>query len=153
MNKYYYVPVTSRHIKYDNKSLLDVTGTIDSELKDRELGRVEIRDGDKTRYSSSLEMKQVLSHYNSETSLLFKSKGMPERLILIQDENGVREMYTDSIVDASDNYLSCFEVPPSEVIKLVESEEYFDLAYNYFCMYAYRKNGNKKPHTKKQNNS
>ena len=27
MNKYYYVPVTSRHIKYDNLSLLDVVNS------------------------------------------------------------------------------------------------------------------------------
>ena len=32
MDKYYYVPVTSRHIKFDNLSLLDVTATIDSKL-------------------------------------------------------------------------------------------------------------------------
>ena len=62
MNKYYYVPVTSRHIKHDGISLLDVTGTIDFLLKDRELGRVEMLDGDKTSDSSSLEMKQALSH-------------------------------------------------------------------------------------------
>ena len=149
MNKYYYVPVTSRHIKYDDLSLLDVTGTIDFLLKDRELGRVEMLDGDKTSDSSSFEMKQALSHYNSETSLLFKSKGMPERLILIKDKNGVREMYTDSIVEASDNYLSCFEINASKVLELIDDDEYFNLALNYFGMYNYRKNGRNKANTKK----
>ena len=149
MNKYYYVPVTSRHIKYDDLSLLDVTGTIDFLLKDRELGRVEMLDGDKTSDSSSLEMKHALSHYNSETSLLFKSKGMPERLILIKDKNGVREMYTDSIVEASDNYLSCFEINASKVLELIDDDEYFNLALNYFGMYNYRKNGRNKANTKK----
>ena len=110
MNKYYYVPVTSRHIKYDGKSLLEVTGTIDSLLKDRELGRVEMRYGDKTGDSSSLEMKKVLSQYNSETSLLYKSKGIPERLILIEDQDGVREMYTDSSIEIIPNYLECFKL-------------------------------------------
>lgn len=149
MNKYYYVPVTSRYIKYDDLSLLDVTGTIDFLLKDRELGRVEMLDGDKTSDSSSFEMKQALSHYNSETSLLFKSKGMPERLILIKDKNGVREMYTDSIVEASDNYLSCFEINASKVLELIDDDEYFNLALNYFGMYNYRKNGRNKANTKK----
>lgn len=153
MNKYYYVPVTSRHIKYDGKSLLDVTGTIDSLLKDRELGRVEMRYGDKTGDSSSLEMKKVLSQYNSETSLLYKSKGMPERLILIKDQDGVREMYTDSSVEALPNYLECFEVSALDVISLIESGEYFDLAINYFGMYNYRKNNKAKTNIKKQNNS
>ena len=149
MNKYYYVPVTSRHIKYDDLSLLDVTGTIDFLLKDRELGRVEMLDGDKTSDSSSLEMKQALSHYNSETSLLFKSKGMPERLILIKDKNGVREMYTDSLIDANENYLACFEVSAFQVIDLIEDDKYFDLALNYFGMYNYRKNSRNKANTKK----
>lgn len=153
MNKYYYVPVTSRHIKHDGKALLDVTGTIDSLLKDRELGRVEMCYGDKTGDSSSLEMKKVLSQYNSETSLLYKSKGMPERLILIKDQDGIREMYTDNPVEALPNYLECFEISAFDVISLIESGEYLDLAINYFGMYNYRKNGNKKTNIKKQNNS
>lgn len=149
MNKYYYVPVTSRHIKYDNKSLLEVTGTIDSKLKDRELGRVEIQYGDKTLDSTSLEMKQVLSQYNSETSLLYKSSGIPERIILIKDEKGIREMYTDSIVEVDYNYLSCFEIRALDVISLIENDEYLNLAINYFGMYNYRKNGNKITNIKK----
>ena len=153
MNKYYYVPVTSRHIKYDGKSLLDVTGAIDSKLKDRELGRVEMRYGDKTLDSSSLEMKKVLSQYNSETSLLYKSKGIPERLILIEDQDGVREMYTDSSIEIIPNYLECFKISALDVISLIESGEYFDLAINYFGMYNYRKKDKAKTNIKKQNNS
>jgi hypothetical protein len=153
MNKYFYVPVTSRHIKYDGKSLLDVTGAIDSKLKDRELGRVEMRYGDKTLDSSSLEMKKVLSQYNSETSLLYKRNGMPERLILIKDQDGVREMYTDNSLEVIPNYLECFEISALDVISLIESGEYFDLAINYFGMYNYRKKDKAKTNIKKQNNS
>lgn len=153
MNKYYYVPVTSRHIKYDGHALLDVTGVIDSKLKDRELGRVEMSYGDKTGDSSSLEMKKVLSQYNSETSLLYKSIGMPERLILISDKDGVREMYTDTPLEALPNYLDCYQINAIDVVNLIESEEYFDLAINYFGMYNYRKKRNNKTNTKKQNNS
>ena len=153
MNKYYYVPVTSRQISYDGKSLLDVTGTIDLLLKDRELGRVEMCYGDKTEDSSSLEMKQVLSQYNSETSLLYKHNGMPERLILIKDQDGVREMYTDNSLEVIPNYLECFEISALDVISLIESGEYFDLAINYFGMYNYRKKDKAKNNIKKQNNS
>lgn len=149
MNKYYYVPVTSRHIMHDGKSLLDVTGTIDSILKDRELGRVEMCYGDKTLDSSSLEMKQVLSQYNSETSSIYKGKGMPEHLILIKDNNGVRELYTENSVEATDNYLECFKVSVFDVVALIESDEYFDLAINYFGMYNYRKKQKNKTNTKK----
>lgn len=148
MNKYYYVPVTSRQISYDGKSLLDVTGTIDLLLKDRELGRVEMCYGDKTEDSSSLEMKQVLSQYNSETSLMYKKSGIPERLILIKDKNGLREMYTDSLIDANENYLACFEVSALQVNDLIEDETYFDLALNYFGLYNLRKNRNNKTNIK-----
>ncbi len=153
MNKYFYVPVTSRHIKYDGKCLLDVTGTIDFLLKDRELGRAEMCYGAKTVDSSSLEMKQVLSQYNAETSLLYKSMGIAERLILVKDENGLRELFTDSLIEAMDSYLDCFKVSPLEVSKLIDDDEYFNLVFNYFSMYEYRKNGRKKANTKKQNNS
>ena len=145
MNKYYYVPVTSRQISYDGKSLLDVTGTIDLLLKDRELGRVEMCYGD----SSSLEMKQVLSQYNSETSLMYKNSGIPEHLILIKDKKGLREMYTDSLIDAKENYLACFEVSVFQVIDLIEDDKYFDLALNYFGLYNLRKNSNNKTNIKK----
>ena len=138
MNKYYYVPVTSRHIKYDNLSLLDVTGTIDALLKDRELGRVEMLYKDKTD-SSSLEMKQVLSHYNSETSLLYKSMGVLERLVLVKNEDGLKELATEHNIVATDNYLSCFEVSACDVVKIFEDSDYFNEAYNYFCLYKYRK--------------
>ena len=148
MNKYYYVPVTSRQISYDGKSLLDVTGTIDLLLKDRELGRVEMCYGDKTEDSSSLEMKQVLSQYNSETSLMYKNSGIPEHLILIKDKNGLREMYTDSLIDANENYLACFEVSALQVNDLIEDETYFDLALNYFGLYNLRKNRNNKTNIK-----
>lgn len=149
MNKYYYVPVTSRQISYDGKSLLDVTGTIDLLLKDRELGRVEMCYGDKTEDSSSLEMKQVLSQYNSETSLMYKNSGIPEHLILIKDKKGLREMYTDSLIDANENYLACFEVSVFQVIDLIEDDKYFDLALNYFGLYNLRKNSNNKTNIKK----
>ena len=149
MNKYFYVPVTSRHITYDDKSLLDITGSIDFLLKDRELGRVEILYGDKTVDSSSPEKKQVLSQYNSETSLLYKRSGIPERLILLKDKDGLREMYTDTKLEAGDNYLSCFEVSALDVISLIEDGQYFDLAINYFGMYNYRKNGKAKTNIKK----
>lgn len=149
MNKYYYVPVTSRQISYDGKSLLDVTGTIDLLLKDRELGRVEMCYGDKTEDSSSLEMKQVLSQYNSETSLMYKKSGIPEHLILIKDKKGLREMYTDSLIDANENYLACFEVSVFQVIDLIEDDKYFDLALNYFGLYNLRKNSNNKTNIKK----
>ena len=148
MNKYYYVPVTSRQISYDGKSLLDVTGTIDLLLKDRELGRVEMCYGDKTEDSSSLEMKQVLSQYNSETSLMYKNSGIPEHLILIKDKKGLREMYTDSLIDANENYLACFEVSALQVNDLIEDETYFDLALNYFGLYNLRKNRNNKTNIK-----
>ena len=138
MNKYYYVPVTSRHIKYDNMSLLEVTGTIDALLKDRELGRVEMFYKDKTD-SSSLEMKHVLSHYNSETSLLYKSIGIAERLVLIKNEDGLKELATEHNIVATDNYLSCFEVSACDVVKIFEDNDYFNEAYNYFCLYKYRK--------------
>ena len=148
MNKYYYVPVTSRHIKYDNLSLLDVTGTIDALLKDRELGRVEMLYKDKTD-SSSLEMKQVLSHYNSETSLLYKSMGVLERLVLVKNEDGLKELATEHNIVATDNYLSCFEVSACDVVKIFEDSDYFNEAYNYFCLYKYRKEKNAKDYTKK----
>ena len=148
MNKYYYVPVTSRHIKYDNLSLLDVTGTIDALLKDRELGRVEMLYKDKTD-SSSLEMKQVLSHYNSETSLLYKSMGVLERLVLVKNEDGLKELATEHNIVATDNYLSCFEVRECDVVKIFEDSDYFNEAYNYFCLYKYRKEKNAKDYTKK----
>jgi hypothetical protein len=142
MNKYFYVPVTSRHIKYDGKSLLDVTGAIDSKLKDRELGRVELIDKDNTSDSSSLEISQGLSQYNLETSLLFKNSGIPERLLLIKDEKGIREIFTEVelSLEVKSNYLSCFEISPLSVSKIIDDESYFNLAINYFAMYNYRKN-------------
>ena len=147
MNKYYYVPVTSRHIMFDNKSLLDVTGVINPLLRNRELGRVEIMNRDKTD-SSSLEMKKVLAHYNSETSLIYKNSGIPERLILVQNCNGLKELLTQNDVSVMENYLHCFEIDACEVDYILESTDYFNESYNYFCLYKFR-NKNVKSNIKK----
>ena len=138
MDNYYYVPVTSRHIKFDNLSLLEVTATIDSNLKKRELGRVGIIDKDDS-YFLPADKKQILSQYNAETSLCYKSNGIPKKLILIKNERGLRELLTGNKLEVIDNYLHCFEVEVSVADYILESTNYYSESYNYFFLYNYRK--------------
>ena len=136
MNKYYYVPVTSRHIKYDDKSLLDVTGVIDPLLKERELERVKMIDNVNREFD--------MSRYNFFTSSLYKGSGIPERLILVQSSDGLKELLTLNDVTVIDNYLHCFEVSACEVDYILENSDYFNESSNYFYLYNYRKSKSEK---------
>ena len=148
MSKYYYVPVTSRHIKFDNLSLLDVTATIDSNLKKRELDRVDILEKDDS-YFLPADKKQILSQYNAETSLCYKSNCIPKKLILIKNERGLRELLTGNKLEVIDNYLHCFEIDVTVSDYILESTNYFSESYNYFFLYNYRKAKSDKTKIKK----
>lgn len=139
MNKYFYVPVVARGIFYDEKNLLTVTGIVDETLENRELSRIEMLYGDKLKDLSTEQKEEVLSHYNSETSLMYKERQFPDKLILVSNENGLKELATErDFYCPNDSYLSCFEVTGESLVDVFMEVDYALLAETYFHVYDHK---------------
>ena len=69
MSKYYLVPVTTRGIKVNGKSLYEVLGMLDTELYVREKTRIELTYERKEGYM--LQKSGYIQGYNEYTSILY----------------------------------------------------------------------------------
>lgn len=131
-NKYFNVPVTSRAIRSRGVSLYNMLKVVDEELYNREIARTEIT------YDKASPSDKVQIH-NEITSQLFADRNLPERLILVQDDFGIRELQTGVIFECDFNsYLKAFEIDGMAVVDFfAEDENYSDKAdkfiNDYFC--------------------
>ena len=115
MSKYYLVPVTTRGIKVNGKSLYEVLGMLDTELYAREKTRIELTYERKEGYM--LQKSGYNQGYNEYTSILYNEREIPERLILREDEDDkVCEFFTGTEVEYSNkSYLDVFRVKPLDI--------------------------------------
>ena len=129
-NKYYNVPVTARMVTSNDVPLLRMLKIVDEELYDREVERVRITYEEETG-------KRAIKAFNRETSQIFNERNLPERLLLIQDNFGLREIETGVLFECkADGYLDSFELDGMAVIDLfVEDECYTDKANKFICDY------------------
>lgn len=120
MSKYYLVPVTTRGIKVNGKSLYEVLGMLDTELYAREKTRIELTYERKEGYM--LQKSGYIQGYNEYTSILYNEREIPERLILREDEDDkVCEFFTGTEVEYSNkSYLDVFRVKPLDIKEYLE---------------------------------
>ena len=129
-NKYYNVPITSEKIKSKFGSLYSMLKVVDEELYNRELGR-------KIITYSGYSNKSEIDKYNNETSQMFELRCLPERLILISDEYGIRELQTEFVIDCfSTSYLDAFKIDGDDVVDFfVLDEKYADKVDGFFKVF------------------
>ena len=114
MSKFYLVPVTTRNIEIKGKTLYKILEDVDIELYLREKVRVELTYERKECYL--LAKSGYINRFNEYTSLLYNERKVPEKLILKEDESGLREFYTDVEVECDNKpYLEAFEVSPKSI--------------------------------------
>lgn len=93
MAKYYIVPVTSRNIKIYNLTLFELLENVDTELANRENTRIELTYERKDCYS--LQKSGFINLFNENTSNLYRERGVPEKLILKDNNGKITEFFTD----------------------------------------------------------
>ena len=123
MSKYYLVPVTTRDIKIKGKTLFEMLHRVDRELYNREIRRVEMTyENPVCKY---LQEAGLIDEYNNVTSLMYQSKGIPEKIIIKKDEKGIYEFFSEEEIECdNDNYLEVFRINPTDVKKFVENYSY-----------------------------
>lgn len=130
-NKYFIVPVTASLLKIDGMSLFKILETIDYELAKREKTRKEIRYSSKK--SATLKLNEILffeEEHNKKTSMLFKEKGLPEKLVLVKTGEELKELATNVSVEIlNEEFLNPFEVTGEDIVDyFVVNKEYEDEA-------------------------
>ena len=129
MSKYYLVPVTTKMIKIkdSDRSLLEVLEMVDTELYERELRRIDIT------YENSMckyfQETGYINEFNNNTRMLYKTRGIPEKLILVNDEKGLYEFFTGKKIECRiDSYLEPFRISVQEAKKVINSR--YQYGYN-----------------------
>ena len=130
MNKYYLIPVTSPAIFIKGKTLIELLRKADEELYSREIKRRKLTYDNE--HSKVLLKSGYLRSYNEETTSLYKTKGIPERLIIVSDDKGVREFITNEGIDfTNESYLEVFRVDSKEIQDFIFSNvDYENKVFN-----------------------
>lgn len=126
MNHYYYVPVTSDEVKHVGISLADHLKVVDQELYER--GEVE---------KTFTDYDPVELDHMAITKKLYNERMLPEKLIIVEDENGFYELASmQRIQISSKEYLSLFEVTGFDILEIYdETNEYKARTLNFFDIY------------------
>ena len=110
MKKYYMVPVTTRSVKFGDKTLFGMLETVNKDLYDRELERI------KMTYESDIYNYEIINGYNSITKLLYEKKRIPEKIIIVEDGDKKYEFFTEEEIECkNDSYLKVFKVTPTQI--------------------------------------
>lgn len=133
-NRYYYVPVTSRNISHNDVSLFGMLKVVDKELYDRENERVRIT------YDEPKDIEYV-DAYNKNTKFEYDYKGLPQNIILVQNDDGIRELSTGCLFKSStQGYLEAFEVDGMSIVDLfVEDADYATKSEFFITSYLRKK--------------
>ena len=123
MKKYYLVPVTTRSVKINGKTLFEMLGKVDKKLYDRELKRIDIT------YESPIckhyQESGLIEDFNNNTRLLYNVRRVPEKLIIVEDKDRKYEFFSEENVECDDElYLKTFRVNPMVIKKCIENYLY-----------------------------
>ena len=148
MSKYYLVPVTSRNIKIGNKTLFDILKVVDSRLYSRELTRIRLTYDHPE--SKILNDSGYIKEYNEVSSMIYKDRVLPEKIILKSDKSGLHELYSGlEVVCDNETFLSVFQVDAFTVKNIISN----DFSYQEKIDNFFRKNKKKKKFLFKRKNS
>ncbi len=123
MNRYFLIPVTSRSVQMGGISFFTMLKQMDSDLYRRELDRIEI--------TYELPKKAPVSNkaieiFNQKTSELYQQRSIPQFLVIVQNEEGIKELVTHKDVTfVNSSYLEAFERKPEDVLELFDQYPYY----------------------------
>ena len=123
MKKYYLVPVTTRSIKINGKTLFEMLKKVDKKLYERELKRINIT------YENPIckyyQESGLIEEFNNNTRILYSTRRVPEKLIIVEDDNRKYEFFSEENIECdNDLYLNTFMVNPMIVKKCIENYLY-----------------------------
>lgn len=152
MNEYYLVPVTTKAVKFEETSLMEMLSVVGLDLYMLEEYKMELKYG-----SDDLSTEEMLVHEREAEKLadkiatIFKIRNLPEKLIIVKDEEGFHELATELPVTAvSESFFNVFKITSEEVIEeFLDNESYSRNATNFFNSFAFKdktqeSNGQKK---------
>lgn len=134
-NKYYLVPVTAKAVKFNKNNLMDMLSVVDKELWMKEDYIIKLKYDLEDLSAEELELhKREALRTTEEVKAAFKLKKLPEKIIVVKDENGLHELATGlAITVISENYLDVFSISGEEVVEqFVANENYSNEAINFF---------------------
>ena len=130
--QYYIVPVTARAIQVGNVSLYQKLKEKDYDLFLREEERVNL--SYQRADSKKLRESGFLSAYNSHTSKQFILHGIPEKIIVVSDEDSIYELFTGTFITSQNlSYLKVFSATRDDVYSfLLNDKDYAKKITSFF---------------------
>lgn len=118
MKKYYIVPVTTRAVRINDRSLFEMLGNVNKKLHDRELERI------KMTYESDIYNYynyDIINGYNHMTKMLYEKRVIPEKMIIVDNGSKKIEFFTEEEIECdNDSYLEVFKANPGQVKKYIQ---------------------------------
>lgn len=141
--KYYLVPITAKGVKYNGTSLKDILEVVDHELWEMK----EYIIGLKYDFTD-LSKEEMIIHEETAKKIAeeikgaFKLRGLPERIIVVDDGDTLYELATTlPITTFSEGFLEVFEITGEEVVeKFVEDADYSTKVTNLFNKFISKEN-------------
>lgn len=136
-NSYYLVPVTATGVKFRDKGLRDVFKTVEPELYEKEVKRLELKYGDEASKLDSKMLDTLIERANLETKALFKLKKIPEKIVVVKNGDLLYELATEfPITVEEDCFIAAFRTEPNNVVEFfMEDDSYPDDIANFFSNY------------------
>ena len=132
MSKYYKIPLTERIVGTSSGSLYKLLRENYPELYDREVGRMDLKYGNKDNIVNS----NTIADYNRQTSLLYKAMGIPEFIIAVEivTGGGIEEISTSTpLMVSSKKFLKTRKVSKEDATSYIEEvTDYSEKIANYF---------------------
>jgi hypothetical protein len=142
-NQYYLVPLRARFLKVGEDTLFDVLSLVDYGLASRDIEKNELLyGGDYPEAAFAPEIQKVAEEFENNTKKLYEEKGIPYNLILVSNDEGLKELASDEKIECNnDSFLKSFNITGEEVVDIfTRNEEYVDQAQNLFELYHSKKN-------------
>jgi hypothetical protein len=142
-NQYYLVPLSARFLKVGDDTLFDVLSLVDEGLAKRDREKKELLyGGDYPEAAFAPEMQKIAAKFEYETKVLYEERGIPYNLILVSNDEGLKELASDEDIKCDNEcFLKSFNISGEDVVDIfTRNEEYVDQAQNLFELYHSKKN-------------
>lgn len=134
MSKYYKIPLTERVVGTSTGSLYKMLRDNCPELYSREIGRMDLKYGDK----KNMVDESIIADYNKETSRMYETLRMPEFIIAIEKVPGagIEEISTSTpLIVSSKEFLRTRMVTKEIATSYIDAkDEYSEKIANFFSI-------------------
>lgn len=136
-NKFYLIPVTEHSVFLNGKPLIEILEDVDKTLYKRENERISMIYSFPMNHTLTLKEKDKINQFNKHTSNLYDIHGVPEKLIVYGNNNGLYELYTGANIECNNiNILDIREVDSLMIDYFIKDNPLYGITVSNFINHS-----------------